>query len=195
MFEHLASLTWTFPINGREVAALAVYSEPTDTPHGIMYRPLAAADSGPEGVACVDDVARAAILGLRAWEQERSAQGRDLARRWLTFLPYMQGEDGRFTNFIFDPAGTRNMDGQTSYPGGLWWTARALWALGMAYRVLGDASALECWLRCPLPGHAETAQYAKTTGVLTLAALEVLRAEPPQSVRGYMQASAGRVDG
>lgn len=187
MFEHLASLTWTFPVNGHEVAALAVYSEPTETPAGIVYRPLAAADSGPEGVACVDDVARSAILGLRAWEQERSAQGRDLARRWLTFLPYMQGEDGRFTNFILDPAGTRNMDGQTSYPGGLWWTARALWALGMAYRVLGDASALECWLRCPLPGHDETAQYAKTTGVLTLAALEVLRAEPPQSMRGYMR--------
>ncbi len=187
MFEHLAALTWTFPADSREVAALAVYSEPVETPDGVVYRPFIAADSGMEGTACVDDVARAVVLGLRAWEQERNEQGRDLARRWLTFLPYMQGEDGRFTNFILNAAGTRNMNGQTSYPGGLWWTCRALWALGTSYRVLGDEAALECWLRCPLPGRAETASYAKVTGVLTLAALEVLRAEPPQPVRAQMQ--------
>jgi hypothetical protein len=135
----------------------------------------------------VDDVARAVVLGLRAWEQERDTQGRDLARRWLSFLPYMQGDDGRFTNFILNTTGERNMNGQTSYPGGLWWTSRALWALGAAYRVLGDEGALECWLRCPLPERAETASYAKVTGVLALAALEVLRAEPPAPLRRRFQ--------
>ena len=82
MFEHLASLTWTFPADGHEVAALAVYSEPVETSAGIEYRPFIAADSGMEGTACVDDVARAVVLGLRAWEQEHDTQGRDLARRW-----------------------------------------------------------------------------------------------------------------
>jgi hypothetical protein len=188
VFEHLASLTWTFPADGREVAALAVYAEPVQTPDGIVYRPLGAAESGPEGVACVDDVARAVVLGLRAWEQERDARGRDLARRWLSFLPYMQGADGRFTNFILDAAGQRNMNGQTSYPGGLWWTCRALWALGAAYRVLGDESALENWLRCPLPERAQTASSAKVTGVLALAALEVLRAQPPRPLRAHFEA-------
>lgn len=187
VFKHLAALTWTFPADGQEIAALAVYAEPVETPDGVVYQPFAAADSGPEGVACVDDVARAVILGLRAWEQEGNAQGRDLARRWLSFLPYMQGEDGRFTNFILDTAGERNMTGQTSYPGGLWWTCRALWALGAAYRVLGDEASLERWLRCPLPGRAETASYAKTTGILALAALEVLRAQPPRPLRGRFQ--------
>ncbi|HLW02477.1 MAG TPA: hypothetical protein VKT82_27745 [Ktedonobacterales bacterium] len=187
MFEHLASLTWTFPADGREVAALAVYSEPIETGEGMVYRPFIAADSGMEGTACVDDVARAVVLGLHAWEQEGNERGRDLARRWLSFLPYMQGADGRFTNFILNPAGERNMTGQTSYPGGLWWTCRALWALGAAYRVLGDEEALEPWLSCPLPARAETASYAKVTGVLTLAALEVLRAEPPEPVRVQVQ--------
>jgi hypothetical protein len=187
VFEHLSALTWTFPADGQEVAALAVYAEPVETSEGVVYRPFAAADSGPEGVACVDDVARAVILGLRAWEQEGDAQGRDLARGWLTFLPYMQAEDGRFTNFVLNKTGERNLTGKTSYPGGLWWTSRALWALGAAYRVLGDETALECWLRCPLPARAETASYAKTTGVLALAALEVLRAEPPQPLRGRFQ--------
>ncbi len=188
MFEHLASLTWTFPADGHEVTALAVYAEPMQTPQGVVYRPLGAAESGPEGVACVDDVARAVVLGLRAWEQERDAQGCDLARRWLSFLTYMQGDDGRFTNFILDAAGQRNMNGQTSYPGGLWWTCRALWALGAAYRVLGHEGALERWLRCPLPERAETANCAKVTGVLALAALEVLRAKPPQPLRAHFEA-------
>ena len=183
MFNHLASLTWTFSAEGRAVSALAVYAEPEETPDGVVYRPSVAAESGPEGVACVDDVARAVVLGLRAWEQEQDAQGRDLARRWLSFLEYMQAADGCFSNFILDTAGQRNLTGVTSYPGGLWWTSRALWALGAAYRVLGDEAALGRWLRCPLPLRRETASYAKVTGVLALAALEVLQAEPPPRLR------------
>ncbi len=187
MFAHLEALTWTFPADGHLIAALAVYSQPLATPEGTIYRPYAAADCGLEGVACVDDVARAIILGLRAWEHDHQPQGRNLARRWLSFLPYMQGKDGRFTNFILDTAGTRNLTGPTSHPGGLWWTSRALWALGTAYRVLGDDAALEHWLRCPLPAHQDTASYAKVTGVLTLAALEVLRADPPRRPRRHFQ--------
>jgi hypothetical protein len=187
MFKHLASLTWTFPADGRDIAALAVYAEPEETADGVVYRPRAAAESGPEGISCVDDVARAVVLGLRAWEQERLEDGCALARRWLTFVNYMQGEDGRFTNFIVDATGRRNMRGQTSYPGGLWWTGRALWALGTAYRVLGDEAALERWLRCPPPDRAETAKRAKVTAVLALGALEVLRAGPPLDVRRRVQ--------
>jgi hypothetical protein len=181
-------MTWTFPAGGKEIAALAVYAEPQETAQGVIYRPRAAAESGPEGVACLDDVARAALLGLRAWEQERDEQGRRLAQQWLGFVAYMQGEDGRFTNFILDAAGQRNMRGQTSYPGGLWWTARALYALGAAYRVLGEERWLERWQRCPLPPRAVTASDEKITGVLILAALEVLRAAPPARVRQQMQA-------
>ncbi len=187
MFNHLASLTWPFSAEGRAVSALAVYSEPEETPDGVVYRPYVAADSGPEGTACVDDAARAVVLGLRAWEQEQDAQGRDLASRWLSFVEYMQAADGCFTNFIFDTAGQRNLTGVTSYPGGLWWTSRALWALGAAYRVLGDEAALDHWLRCPLPSRMETASYAKVTGVLALAALEVLQAEPPPRLRQRMR--------
>ncbi len=187
MFEHLASLTWTFATGGREIAALAVYAEPEETPAGVVYRPRAAAESGPEGISCLDDVARAVVLGLGAWEQERQPAGRDLARRWLAFVEYMQGEDGRFTNFILDTSGRRNKKGATSYPGGLWWTSRALWALARSYRVLGDETALERWLRCPLPTHEETARAAKTTSILVLGALELLRAGLPPGTRQLVQ--------
>jgi hypothetical protein len=187
VFEHLASLTWTFPAEGREIAALAVYAEPVETAEGVVYRPRAAAESGPEGVACLDDVARAVILGLRAWEQERDERGALLARRWLDFVAYMQGKDGRFTNFLLDAAGRRNLRGQTSYPGGMWWTARALYALGMAYRVLGEETWLGCWRRCPLPARLSAQLQGKIIGVLILAALEVLRAAPPVPVQRQMQ--------
>jgi hypothetical protein len=188
VFEHLASLTWTFVAEGREIAALAVYAEPEETPAGMVYHPRAAAESGPEGISCLDDVARAVVLGLGAWEQERETAGRDLARRWLDFVAYMQGEDGRFTNFILDSSGRRNMRGATSYPGGLWWTSRALWALARSYRVLGDETALERWLRCPLPAREETARAAKTTSILALGALELLRAGLPPARQQQFQA-------
>ena len=184
-------MTWTFPAEGREIAALAVYAEPEETAEGVIYRPRAAAESGPEGVACLDDVARAVILGLRAWEQERDEQGKWLAQRWLRFVAYMQGEDGRFTNFILDAAGLRNLRGQTSYPGGLWWTARALYALGAAYRVLGEETWLERWRRCPLPTRPEPALNNKLVGICILAALEVLRAEPPIRARQQIAALLG----
>src|SRR5262245_28574393 len=130
VFEHLTSLTWSFRADSSDIAALSIYAEPEETAAGVIYRPRAAAESGPEGVACLDDVARAVLLGLRAWEQDRDEQGKRLAQQWLSFVAYMQGEDGRFTNFILDAAGQRNMRGQTSYPGGWWWTVRALYALG-----------------------------------------------------------------
>ena len=53
--------------------------------------------------------------------------------------------------------------------------------------MLGDEVSLECLLRCPLPARAETTCEAKITGMLALAALEVLRAEPPQLVRRRFQ--------
>jgi hypothetical protein len=41
----------------------------------------------------------------------------------------MQQSDGLFANFILDWAGTPNLSGPTSYPGGEWWFARAMYAL------------------------------------------------------------------
>lgn len=53
--------------------------------------------------------------------------------------------------------------------------------------MLGDEAALEHWARCPLPSRQETANHAKVTGMLTLAALEVLRAELPRRLRRQSQ--------
>ncbi len=182
MFGHLEALTWSFRADGRRVYAIHVYSEPQTTEHGVEYRPRIAAESGMEGVSCVDDVARAALLASLAYEQTGDRHTAELAQRWLTFVHYMQLDDGRFTNFILDQEGTRNLDGRTSYPGGAWWTARALWALAAAYRVLGNNDALTALTRCPLPS-PEYPGELKTRAVLALAGLELLRSPVPAPVK------------
>lgn len=176
MFRHLESLTWAFRAHGVPIYAISVYSEPAQTNHGIEYRPRAAAESGVEGVACVDDVARAATLAVQAYEQSGDPSHARLAQRWLSFVYYMQHPDGRFTNFVLDRHGTRNDHGQTSFPGGAWWTARALQALATAYRVFGDERALAAIARCPIPDQERPGEQ-KTRALLALAGIELLRAE------------------
>jgi hypothetical protein len=182
LFRHLESLTWSFESGGEVVHAICVYCEPHETARGIIYAPRIAADSGMEGLACVDDVARAALLATLAYERTGDEAVAHLAQRWLSFVYYMQLEDGRFTNFILDRAGRRNVSGRTSYPGGTWWTVRALWALAAAYRVFGDERALTALSRCPLPS-PEYPGELKTRAVLALAGLELLRSDAPPAVR------------
>jgi len=182
VFRHLQDMTWSFVVDGQLIHAIYVYSEPCDTDEGTIYVPRAAAESGVEGLACVDDVARAAVLALRAYDEYREPPLADLARQWLSFVRYMQLADGRFVNFVLDGGGQRNLTGATSHPGGAWWTARALWALATAYRVLGDTTALEALSRCPLPDPAGLGDL-KISAVLTLAGIEVLRSDAPANVR------------
>lgn len=182
LFRHLESLTWSFVAENEPVHAIWVYCEPRETTKGIVYAPRIAAESGMEGLACVDDVARAALLATLAYERTGDKAVAQLAKRWLSFVYYMQLEDGRFTNFILDRAGRRNCDGRTSYPGGTWWTVRALWALAAAYRVFSDERALAALSRCPLPS-PEYPGDLKTRAVLALAGLELLRSDLPHDIR------------
>jgi hypothetical protein len=182
LFHHLESLTWSFPTDSESVYAISVYCEPRETERGVIYTARAAAESGVEGLACLDDSARAAVLALEAFERCEDRHAARLARRWLSYVRYMQLADGRFTNFVFDHGGRRNLAGRTSYPGGAWWTARALWALATAYRVLGDQRALAALCRCPLPT-AEHPGELKTRAVLALAGVQLLRSGAPVGVR------------
>jgi hypothetical protein len=58
-FSHLEHLTEEIPFSGDTVSIVHVYANYPD------YRWTGAAESGPEGIACVDDAARAAVLYLR----------------------------------------------------------------------------------------------------------------------------------
>ncbi|MDE3194206.1 MAG: hypothetical protein KGN00_11010 [Chloroflexota bacterium] len=114
--------------------AIAVYADERDVP-------ISAADRGHEGVACVDDAARALVLLCDV----DAATGIPVIRAWaaglLEFLLYMQGSDGRFLNFISDWSGHRNADGPTSFAGGGFWHARGVAGLARACRTFDDPRA------------------------------------------------------
>ena len=114
--------------------AVAVYADAAG-------RPIAAAERGHEGVACVDDAARALALFCDLWTASRLP----LARRWaeglLELVLHMQGGDGRFVNFIADWSGARNEHGPTSVAGGSFWQARGVLGLAKAAVALDDPRA------------------------------------------------------
>jgi hypothetical protein len=148
---------------------------------------ITAQESGFEGIACVDDAARAAILALHTHallaaqpqEQERAAVALGLAHDWLRFVTYMQEPDGRFINFIADAAGTKNRQGRTSSAGGPWWTSRALWALATASRATGDQRYMQHFLR----GRLTPTSDLKVTAIQALALMELYQLRPEPRLR------------
>ena len=61
-FGHLDHLTEKISFQGDSVNIVHIYSNYPD------YAWVGAAESGPEGIACVDDAARAAVVSLRHYE-------------------------------------------------------------------------------------------------------------------------------
>lgn len=173
MLAYLESLTFDFEREGTRVSCVLVYAEP-DPDELDVYRLVVAADSGHEGIACVDDTARAALLALALHERSGSSRALALATRWLTFLAYMQYPDGEFANFIRNGAGVRNASGPTSIKGGAWWTVRALWALARAYRVTGRRQFLTQYQRCLFVPPDD----CKIRAVVALAEMELYEAKP-----------------
>src|SRR3989442_916729 len=127
----LARLTRRVPAAGPRACAIGVYANDQD-------RALAARDRGFEGVACVDDAARAVVLFLDLWHDTGDRRLRDWATGLLDFVLYLRGDDGRFHNFIHDWDGTVNTDGPTSFAGVTFWQARAVRALAKAHLALRD---------------------------------------------------------
>ncbi len=125
--EHLLFLTEPVTFDDQDVAIVHIYSE---------YPEYAWVDAAGEGIAAVDDVARAGLVYLAYYEQTGDARALDQARLCLDFVRYMQAEDGWFYNFVFDAEGTINTEGITSYKTLTgWWAMRGLWALAEGARV------------------------------------------------------------
>lgn len=130
-FEHLNHLTEEIQFGNETVSIVHIYSEYPD------YEYRAAAESGPEGITCVDDVGRAAVLYLRHYELNGEQASLQQARSMLKYVLNMQKEDGRFYNFIFEDHSI-NEDGVTSYPSFGWWAGRGVWSIGLGYRIFKD---------------------------------------------------------
>ncbi len=125
MLRQLAALTRRLPAAGPRALALAVYS-------GSTGEHFEARERGVEGVACVDDAARACVLLIKLW----AATGNDALKGWadglFDFVLWMHAGDGRWHNFVYDWHGTRNTEGPTSAAGVNFWQARATYALAEA---------------------------------------------------------------
>lgn len=203
---HLDHLTEVVSLSGREVSIVHIYANYPD------YTWVDAEESGPEGIACVDDAARAAVLCLRDFELNGQTRSLDRARGYLEFVLAMQAEDGQFYNFILGDH-TINRDGQTSVKSFGWWAARGLWCLAHGYRVFRDRDAalaerLDAAVRRALPHvHALVKRYgseeveggfrvpqwllyrsaADATSELLLGLAEYYRAKPSEELAEVMR--------
>ena len=89
-----------------------------------------------EGIACVDDVARAAVFYLRDWELQLDNESLRKAEMLLRFIVEMQADSGYFYNFVW-PDHNIHREGITTRAEPNWWSWRALWALSEGIRTEG----------------------------------------------------------
>ena len=87
-----------------------------------------------EGIACVDDAARAAVFYLNYYQFKNDDKSLKKAKNLLHFLLFMQAENGYFYNFIW-PDHTINKTFKTSVAEPNWWSWRAVWALMEGYEL------------------------------------------------------------
>lgn len=85
-----------------------------------------------EGVACIDDAARAAIFYLRYYKYKNDSTALLKAKKLIRFVMYMQAENGFFYNFIQEDHSI-NKTFRTSVAEPNWWSWRAIWCLSEAF--------------------------------------------------------------
>ena len=123
---HLDFLTERIEVGGRPMAIVHIYSEAP------AYRWV---DASGEGIAALDDIARAAMVYLELGRRDQDGPALERARELLATVMYLQTQDGQYYNFLRDRAGTINTDGPTSYADWGWWAARGQRALAHGYAV------------------------------------------------------------
>lgn len=126
---HLNRLYEEIQIENKGMAIIHIYSE---------YPDYGWVDAGDEGIACVDDAARAAVVYLRHYELTAEPSSLHRGRQLIEFCRYMQEDDGLFYNFIYKDHSI-NRHGQTSFKSLGWWTGRGVWALGVGYRIYSES--------------------------------------------------------
>ncbi len=127
-FNHLEHLTEQIELSGDTVGIVHIYANYP------AYTWVDAKESGPEGIACVDDAARAAVVTLRCFELTHDSSKLAEARLLLKFVAAMETDDGEFYNFVLADH-TINRTGKTSYKSFGWWAARGVWSMSLGYRI------------------------------------------------------------
>ena len=116
---HLDYLYEEIKIDGKEMAIIHIYSN---------YPDYAYVGDDDEGIACIDDAARAAIFYLEYYKAYNESTSLSKFNKLVEFVLHMQAENGFFYNFIWED-GSINKSFKTSVAEPNWWSWRALWAL------------------------------------------------------------------
>ena len=128
--QHLQHLIEDIEIDGREMSIVHIYAEAPE---------YSWVEAPGEGIACVDDVARAAVFYLRDYRYSNRQISLQKARKLLNFVLYMQAPNGLFYNFLTaDHQINKTRD--NSIPRASWWSWRAIWALAEAQEVFRHQS-------------------------------------------------------
>lgn len=120
---HLDSIYEEITIADQSIAIIHIYSEYPD------YKWVGDAD---EGIACVDDAARAVVFYLEHYKLYGNESSLIKAKKLLRFVLHMQANNDFFYNFIFDDYSI-NIDHKNSINEPNWWSWRAMWALSNGY--------------------------------------------------------------
>jgi len=92
-----------------------------------------------EGIACVDDAARAAVFYLRNYQSKKDTNSLKKSEGLIEFLLFMQGENGFFYNFLLtDHSINKTHKNSINRPS--WWTWRAMWALSEGCIILKEVN-------------------------------------------------------
>ncbi|HUX61908.1 MAG TPA: hypothetical protein VMV32_11400 [Ignavibacteriaceae bacterium] len=119
---HLDHLYQQINVDGKEMGIIHIYSNYPDYKY---------TDAPGEGIACVDDIARADIFYMKYYEVSHDSSVYNKIKMLTNFLLYMQSDNGFFNNFIFGDY-SKNTTYKTSVAEPNWWSWRAIWALGEA---------------------------------------------------------------
>ena len=145
-FCHLDALCQDIVFAGKPCTIVHIYADAPD------YQWT---DAAKEGITCVDDVARAAVVTMQAFEAGVYCD-MERIRGLLNFVLAMQADDGEFYNFIHSDLSI-NKTGDTSRKDFAFWAARGYWALGSGAAFFRDKNPAyadtlkQAFLKCRIP--------------------------------------------
>ncbi|PPA69876.1 hypothetical protein [Jeotgalibacillus proteolyticus] len=134
--DHLNWLSQDITVDGTEMMITRLYAEPNnpdDLSEGYHY-----VGDPQEGIAALDDVARAVTAYAEHYQLYKDAHSLDQITKGLEFVMWMQEEDGDFRNFVAldENGGLFKRDSHSSSKTFSYWAVRAYTALSYSYEIL-----------------------------------------------------------
>ncbi|MCI0158063.1 dockerin type I repeat-containing protein [Leifsonia shinshuensis] len=138
---HLDFLSEHVTVDGIPMLIVHLYSAPVDPAD--LSRGYTWISDPQEGIAALDDVARAAIVWAEHYRTYRDAHSYEQLKLALAFVMWMQATDGDFDNFVDrDAAGAiYKRDSQSSSTSFSYWAARGYEAMATALPLIRKSDA------------------------------------------------------